>query len=216
VLNSNSRRVAWHYILLWVIVAISIGLNLLLLYSLYSFRQRAQREISAVSQMLETTELNNFDLPITVSETLPLSLTIPFSDTFAVPISTTIPVSTSITVSETIAVPISDVVRIDRDIEVSVLILGQRVPVQIPVRADIPISLNSEIPINLEVPVQLDIPVNLPLEIPVQTTVPVQADVPVRLDFTVPIALDQMGLTVLLDQLKGALRALAAALGAPS
>jgi hypothetical protein len=213
--NSNARRVAWHYILLWLIVLISIGLNLVLLYSLYSFRLRAQREVTAISQMLETVELNNYEMPIAVSETLPLSLTIPFSDTFAVPISTTIPISTSIAVSETIAVPITDVVTIDRDVEVSVVILGQRVPVQLPVRADIPINLNAEVPVNLQVPVQLEIPVNLPLEVPVQTSVPIEANVPVQLDFPVTIPLDEMGFTVLLQQVKDALRLLAAFLGAP-
>lgn len=213
--ETNTRRISWHYILLWFIVTISLGINLVLLYYLYSFRLRAQQEVTSITQMLETVELNNFDLPVVVSETIPLSLSIPFSDTFPVPISTTIPVSTSITVSETISVPITDVVNIDRDIEVSVVVLGQRVPVQVPLRASIPINLQTDIPVNLEVPVELEIPVNLPLEVPVQTEVPVQAEVPVRLEFPVTIPLDEMGFTVLLEQIKEAFRVLGAALGAP-
>lgn len=213
--ETNTRRVAWHYILLWIIVLISVAANLALLYTLYSFRLRAQQEVDTIAQMLDAVELNNFDMQVTVSETIPLSLSIPFSDTFAVPISTTIPVSTSITVSETIAVPITDVVSINRDIEISIIVLGQRVPVQIPIRADIPINLQTDVPVHLEVPVELEIPVNLPLEVPVQTEVPIQEEVPVRLEFPVTIPLDEMGFTILLEQVKEAFRLLSAALGGP-
>lgn len=212
--NQQSTWPSWHYILLWVIVLVSLGLNVYLVLQLNKFSQEAQQsvgQLKAISEILEaveTTELGTVEVPIVIDETLPISLNVPFKDTFEVPISTTIPISTSITVNENIVVPIQDTVSLNRDAQIVISVLGQSIPVDVPIRADIPLSMQTNVPIDLEVPVELDIPVELMIEVPVDTAVPIEAEIPVKMDFPVTISLEEMGIGDLLTQLQDGLRLL--------
>ena len=212
--ESRSLWRTWHYIILWIIVILSLTINILLLAGLYSFRQRAQTEVTRVNEILDSVQIDNFDLPIKVDETLPLSMSVAFSDTFQVPISATVPVSTSIVVDDNLNVPINETVRIDRDVRVAAVILGQEIPVDIPIRADIPIALNLDVPVDLEVPVDTEIPINLMVDVPVQTEIPVDTEVPIQLEFPVTIPLDQLGFNALLTEVKEGLKILGEILGA--
>jgi|GEM_PF-2621735 len=211
--NSQSGWGTWHYRLLWIIAVSSLLLNAIFFAGFMAFRFRAQQAVERVSVILDAVKINNFDLPVVVDESLPIDIVVPFNDTFQVPISATIPVSTSVVVQDSLAVPINDVVRIDRDITVSILVLGQPVPIVVPLRADIPIRLDLEIPLDLEVPIQTDIPVDLMVEVPVQSEVPIVAEVPVKLEFPVTIPLDEFGFNILLQQVKDGLNILAEILG---
>lgn len=212
--ESRSSWRTWHYIILWIIVILSLTINVLLLAGLYSFRQRAQTEVTRVNEILDSVQLENFDLPIEVNETLPLSMTVAFSDTFQVPISATVPISTSIVVDDNLNVPINETVSINRDVRVAVVILGQEIPVDIPIRADIPIAMNLDVPIDLEVPVDTEIPIDLMVDVPVQTEIPVNTEVPIQLEFPVTIPLDQLGFNALLTEVKEGLKILGEILGA--
>jgi len=214
--SSPSRWRSWHYVLLWIIVIISLTFNIILLAGLINFRSRAQQEVANASELLDTVNLqDSLEVPITVDESLPISITVPFSDTFQVNINETVPISSTIMVEENIEVPINDVVRINRDLTVSVVLAGIPIPVDIPIRADIPISLNLDVPVNLEVPVDMEIPIDLAVAVPIQTEVPIDTTVPVQLDFPVTVPLDQLGFNALLDQVKNALQLLGEVLGAP-
>lgn len=212
--STKSGWKAWHYYALWGIAVTSLVVNIALLAGLYAFRLRAQTEVENVARILNEVELSDLDVPIVVDEVLPIVMTVPFSDTFSIPIDTTIPVSTTIVVQDTIQVPINETVRVNRDVTVSVVILGQPIPIDIPIRADIPIALDITVPVDLEVPVETDIPVNLQVDVPVQTEVPIETEVPVQLDFPVTIPLDQLGFSMLLQDVKDALNILAEVLGA--
>jgi hypothetical protein len=215
--NSNpSRWRSWHYILLWLIAIVSLTLNILLLAGLYNFRLQAQREVANVTEILDTVKIENFELPVVVDETLPIEITVPFSDTFEVPIQETVPISLTIPIEENISFPVNDVVRINRDVTVSVVVLGAPIPVDIPIRADIPIALNIDVPVELEVPVNTEIPINLDIVVPVDTEVAIQEEVPVKLDFPVTVPLDQLGFNTLLGEVREGLRILAELLGAPT
>lgn len=214
--NSNSSRWrSWHYILLWLVAIASLVLNILLFAGLYNFRQQARQEVAHVTEILDTVNIENFDLPIKIDETLPIDITVPFSDTFEVPIHETVPISMTIPIKENVSFPINDVVSISRDVTVSIMVLGVPVPVDIPIRADIPISLNIDIPVDLEVPVDTTIPIDLDIKVPVDTEVMIQEEVPVKLDFPVTVPLDELGFNILLVQVKDGLRILAEVLGAP-
>ena len=213
--NSPKWR-SWHYILLWLVAIVSLVLNILLLAGLYNFRAQARQEVANVTEILDTVNIENFDLPVVVDETLPIDITVPFSDTFEVPIHETVPISMTIPIQENVSFPINDVVSINRDVTVSIVILGQPIPVDIPIRADIPISLNIDIPVDLEVPVDTTIPIDLDLKVPVDTEVAIQEEVPVKLDFPVTVPLDELGFNILLIQVKDGLRLLAELLGAPT
>lgn len=214
--DSNSPKWrSWHYILLWLIAIISLTLNILLLAGLYNFRLQAQREVANVTEILDTVEIENFDLPVEVDETLPIDITVPFSDTFTVAIDETVPISMTIPINEQLSFPIEETVNVNRDVTVSIVILGQPIPVDIPIRTSIPIQLDVDVPIAMEVPVDTEIPITLDLEVPVDTEVPIQEEVPVKLAFPVTIPLDELGFNVLLIQVKDGLRLLADLLGAP-
>ena len=209
--NQSSRWRSWHYILLWLIALISLGLNLFLVVTLYNFQKEAQQSVSEVQTIsdilktVETVEIESFDVPIVIDETLPISLTVPFSDTFQIPISATIPVSTSVAINENIAVPINDVVSLNRDVRIFISVLGQSIPVDLPIRADIPLNMQTNVPVNLTVPVETEIPIDLLIEVPVNTEVPIDAEIPVLLDFPVTIPLEETGFGVLLTQVQDGL-----------
>jgi len=213
--SNSSKWRSWHYILLWLVAIVSLVLNIALLAGLYNFRAQARQQVTDVTEILNTVDIKNFDLPVVVDETLPIDITVPFSDTFEVAIQETVPISLTIPIQENVSFPINDVVSINRDVTVSIVILGQPIPVDIPIRADIPIALNIDIPVDLEVPVDTTIPIDLNIKVPVDTEVAIQEEVPVKLDFPVTVPLDDVGFNVLLIQVKDGLRLLAELLGAP-
>ena len=202
------NRPSWHYILLWIIALSSLALNVYLVVGFNNFQQVVKQEAGRVSDMLDDVAFENYEVPISVDETLDVSVTSPFSDTLEVPISTTVPVSTSIVLDETISVPIEEVVRLDTNVQVNLSLLGRPVPVDIPIQADVPISLETEVPVNLEVPVEAEIPIDLLIKVPVDTEVPVETQVPVQMEFPVTVPLEEMGLGALLGQMQQGLRAL--------
>ncbi|MFN2171653.1 MAG: hypothetical protein ACK2UF_09525 [Candidatus Promineifilaceae bacterium] len=204
-------RPAWHYILLWVIALASLALNIYLLVGLNHFQQVVRQEAGRASEILDRVTLENLEVPVAVDETLDVAVTIPFSDTIAVPINTTIPVSTSIAVDETISVPIDEVVNLDRNVQINLSVLGQSVPVTVPINADVPVTMDIEVPVNLEVPVEAEIPIDLLIEVPVNTELPIETQIPVQMDFPVTVPLKEMGLDELLGQMQEGLRQLAGA-----
>ncbi len=214
--SNSSKWRSWHYILLWLVAIVSLVLNILLLAGLYNFRLQAQQEVASVTEILDTVEIENFELPVVINETLPIDITVPFNDTFEIAIHETVPISMTIPIKENISFPINDVVSINRDVTISIVILGQSIPVDIPIRADLPISLNIDIPIDMEVPVDTTIPIDLDIKVPVDTEVVINEEVPVKLDFPVTVPLDELGFNVLLIQVKDGLRLLAELLGAPA
>lgn len=197
----------WHYLLLWLLVFVSLGLNIYLFVTLMNIRTQARVQVQAAEERLAAVEVGDYELPIEIDETLPISFTVPFSDTFVVPISATIPVSASVPFSETIDVPINTVIPINATVSVPVPVLGN-IPIPIPIVTSIPVNLDVKVPISRTIPVQLDIPVDLTIEVPVESEVPVQTDVPVQFDFPVNLPLEEMGLEQLLEQVHAALDAL--------
>lgn len=193
---------SWPYLLLWGIALTSLLLNLLLLGGLWRFQQQARAQITAVTATLEGVRLRDMTLPLVIDETVPLALTVPFSDTFQVPISMTVPISTTFAVQDTINVPLDEVVSIDRDVTVNLSILGQAVPVNIPIRADVPIRLDAAIPLDLQVPVRAEVPLDLVVDVPVRTELPVDAEVPVRMEIPVTLPLGELGLNDFLAGLR--------------
>lgn len=208
----SSMAGSWHYRLLWLVALASLALNLALFAGIYSFRQRAQQEVRNASRLLNTVEIENFELPVEVDETLPISLTVPFSDTFQAPISATVPISAAIPFTDNIEVPINTVIPINTQVQVPIPVIGN-VVVPIPIVTNIPVSLTVDVPISRTIPVQLDIPVNLDVEVPVESEVKIETEVPVQLEFPVTIPFDEMGFQALLVQVQEALDGLAELLG---
>jgi hypothetical protein len=198
---------AWHYRLLWLVALTSLLLNVALAAVLLNARTQLQDGAAALTAALDTVEFDDIELEITIDETVPISLTIPFSDTFQVPIRETIPVATTVLFEDLIEVPIDAIIPIDTDfvVQVDIPLVG-RTGIPIPIVTTIPVSLTVEVPISRVIPVETDIEVDFLVDVPVQSEIPVNTELPVQLNIPVVIALDQLGLDRLLDHLRDALQ----------
>ncbi|HSM56061.1 MAG TPA: hypothetical protein VK879_07905 [Candidatus Sulfomarinibacteraceae bacterium] len=208
----NGKRPRWHYLLLWLIALTSLALNTYLFWQLNGLRTRARQEVANASELLDGVELEPYDLPVHVDETIPISITVPFSDTFQVPISTTIQVSDVVPFEDNIEVPINTVIPINTTVSVPIPAIGN-IEIPIPIVTSIPINMQVNVPISRSIPVELDIPVDFMVEVPVESEVPIQAEIPVLLDFPVTLPLDEMGFQHLLQQVQEALEGLERLLG---
>lgn len=203
------------YILLWIIVILSLTFNVLLLlggfFAVQAYRTTAAQtaaQLNAAAEQLDQNRLTNFEIPVVIDEVLPVNFTVEYSDNFQVPIDTSIPVNTSVSYSDVFEVPIEETIRIDTDFEVDVTIplLNRVVPLVIPIKTDIPLQLDIEVPVEIEIPVQTDVPVNLVVDIPIDTEIPVNESVPVQLDFAVTVPIEEeTTLPTLFDQIVEAL-----------
>jgi hypothetical protein len=210
--NGNAKQYwqSWHYIALWIIALISLVLNILLFAGLFALRATAQQEVRQVAGVLDQISIQeSIEVPIVIDQTLPLSLTVPFSDTFEVPIDALVPVDTTIPFSETIDVPIREVIHIDTTVNVP---FGSA-SIPIPIQTDIPIDLDVTVPIDKQVPVVMEIPVNLLVDVPIQSDVPINTIVPVKMDFPVTVPLEELGFLSIMTQVREAVNRLAQALG---
>lgn len=208
----NRTRPSWHYLLLWLIAVASFILNAYLFWQLNGLRTRARQEVANAGELLDGVELESYELPVHVDETIPISITVPFSDTFHVPISTTVQVSDEVPFEDNIEVPINTVIPINTTVSVPIPAIGN-IEIPIPIVTSIPVNMEVDVPISRTIPVELDIPVNLMVDVPVESEVPIQSDIPVLLDFPVTLPLDEMGFQQLLQQVQEALNSLEVLLG---
>jgi hypothetical protein len=207
----------WHYWLLWAVAILALVLNVVLVSALLSFRADARRQVEATSMLLDEVELGSFELPVEVDESLQISMTVPFSDTFTVPISATIPVSTSVLFEDEVEVPINTIIPVNTtiDVPIDIPVIGLfQIPIPIPIRTNIPVNLTVNVPISREIPVETEIPVDLVVEVPVQSDIPIETEIPVQLEFPVNIPLNEMGFQTLVEQVQQALQLLSQMLGA--
>jgi hypothetical protein len=211
----GSMARSWHYRALWIIAAVSFIFNIVLIFGLLNVRDNARRQVTEAADSLSGVVLEPQELSVVIDESLAISLTVPFSDTFIVPVSQTVPVSISVLFEDIIEVPIQENIPINTIVVVPVTIpvIGSLVDLEIPIVTNIPIDLNVEIPISRTIPVDTSIPVVFDVEVPVQSDVPIQAVVPVNMEIPVTVPLDEFGLDDLIGQLEQALRDLAKSLG---
>jgi len=211
----NSMARSWHYRALWTIAGLSFILNIVLIFGLFSIRANARRQVTQAADTLGGIQFEAFDLPIAIDQTLPISLTVPFSDTFVVPISQTVPVSLSVLFQDNIDVPIHEIIPINTIVVVPVTIpiIGSLVDLEIPIITNIPVNLDVQVPISRSIPIDTSIPVVFEVQVPVRSDVPIRAEVPVQMNIPVTVPLNEMGLDTLIGQLEQALRDLAKSLG---
>jgi len=206
---------SWHYRALWIIAAVSFILNLILIFGLFSIRNNAARQVNAAADSLAAVKFEPQELPVIIDQSLAISLTVPFSDTFVVPVSQTVPVSISVLFEDVVDVPIKEIIPINTTVVVPVTIpvIGQVVDLDIPIVTNIPIDLDVMVPISKTIPVDTSIPVVFDVDVPVQSDVPIEATVPVNMEIPVSVPLNEFGLDELIGQIEQALRDLAESLG---
>lgn len=206
---------SWHYRILWVIVIFSLIFNVVLIYGLFAIRDNARRQVTEAADSLAAVEFESQQLEVVIDESLAISLTVPFSDTFIVPVSQTIPISLSVLFEDNLEVPIEEVIPINTTVVVPVTIpvLGQLVDLEVPIATNIAIDFDVEVPISRTIPISTSIPVVFDVDVPIQSDVPIEAVVPVNMEIPVTVPLNEFGLDDLIGQIEQALRDLAASLG---
>ena len=160
-----SKSAKFFLTLLFILVGLSLGLNIFLLWQLQRLEQQARNVTQNLGTMakgsldqaitdLEAFQEAKIDFNVRVNEDFPVQVDIPFKETLDVPIQLTIPIS--------------------QEIKTTVLLdplkTGQGIPVDV------------AMPVNIDVPIDTSIPISIDRTIPISTTVPLNLDVPITVN----------------------------------
>lgn len=136
---------SWDYWVLWVVALLALGLNLALINVLLQVRQQAAEGATTAARAVRDLRESVITYTVHIEQSLPVSLTVPFSANVNVPFSTTLPIATDVTIP--LETP-----------------FGQ-IPINVPIRTTVPISLSAKIPVNITVPISTSVPVVLDVPI---------------------------------------------------
>ncbi len=136
------------HVLLWVIVLISLLLNLTLLRQLAAAQAKARQAVLSAIEVLDDFQGQRFAYTVTIDENLAVNTDMPVDETIPVSIDETLPINTIVTVpvklgpfgTTNIDIPIATVIPVDLDFNVEI---------------DQTFQVNTAVPINLEVPIEI-------------------------------------------------------------
>jgi hypothetical protein len=142
--NSIARRPVDYYVL-WLVALVSLGLNLYVINALMQAKLQVAQAAGTAAAAVEQLRSTAIDYAVPMHDSLPVSFTVAYRQTFTVPISVTLPIDTLVTV------------RLDTPIG--------SFPINVPVKTNVPINLNPQVPLSLSVPVSVSIPISLTVPI---------------------------------------------------
>ena len=166
-----SRKLPFHYYLLWLVALLSLGLNAFIIYELLQVRQQAGAALSQAAQSIGAVRDSSINYTVPIDEEVPIALDVPVKFTVTVPIKQDLPINTTV------------------DIPIDIPLLGKRT-ITVPINTTVPIDLtvnlpiDKTVPIDAKIPVKFDVPINLKLSTTtfgdalgqVQTSLQQQAD----------------------------------------
>jgi hypothetical protein len=145
---------------LFILVIISLGLNIYLIWQLSRLEQQTrqmgpvfQQALNQTADNLASFQQSTIKFDVKLKQNFPIQAEIPFKETIDVPLKLTIPISQEIKTT----------------LKIDLLKTGTAIPIDVVV------------PINLEVPIDTTVPVALDRTIPISTTVPLNLNVPVSI-----------------------------------
>jgi hypothetical protein len=133
------------YYLLWCVALVSLLIGAALIVTLGNVRVRALEGIRTATDAVHGLRNSSIDYVVRMDQSLPVSLTVPFSTTIVVPINTTLPINTDFNL--TLRTPLGDY------------------PVTVPVQSSVPVNMQTSVPVRLSVPISASVPVALSLPI---------------------------------------------------
>ncbi|MEM7342698.1 MAG: hypothetical protein AAF485_00515 [Chloroflexota bacterium] len=173
------------FTILFILVIISIGLNIFLITRLLAVQEQArvvvrdfgpnvQESLTQTITDLETFEESTISFEIDVQQEIPVSAEIPFNERIDIPIDVTIPIK--------------------QEVETTIFMD--------------PLQTGLDIPVDVKVPVDIEIPVDLTIPIEIERTIPIETSVP--LDLTIPLMIEVAETEVVgyVEQLRGGLTSL--------
>jgi len=140
-----TRTRSLDYWLLWVVALTSLAINVWLVSTLLGVRRQAGQAAVLAAQAVGDLRQSSIEYSVHIEKALPISLTIPISQTIRVPISTTLPIDTQAVIP--LKTPFGTF------------------PITIPIQANVPVDLRPEVPIRLSVPISTTVPVVLDVPI---------------------------------------------------
>jgi hypothetical protein len=140
------------YYLLWLAVIASLALNVYLISVLLQARRQTGEAMIALGGALGGVSAASIDYAVEIRETVPVSMTLRYSEVITVPISYTLPLNTQVLVP--LRTPLGTF------------------PINVPVFTTIPIKLTPTVPLSLAVPVSMTIPVaiDVPISVALEDT----------------------------------------------
>lgn len=143
----------WDYWLLWFVALSALALNVWLINTLLGVRRQAGEAAALAAQEISALRASTFSTTVRIDQTVPISLTVPFSQNFDIPIHQTIPIDTVI------------------QVPFEIPFVGTQV-FDVPLKTSVPITLDVSLPVNLNVPISAVVPVkfSVPVSIAVADT----------------------------------------------
>lgn len=136
-------------ILLYPLVLLSLGLNVILIQQLLQAQDMVYTSLDQVVAMTDDIENLMISIPIHIDEEFPVSVSVPFEYSATFPINMDVPIKTTFTVPFDI---------MDQTINFKV-----PVDMSIPINLDVPVSLEKTFDISTTVPVKFDVLVEVSL-----------------------------------------------------
>jgi hypothetical protein len=194
-MKSALKRIA--FILLWVLVLISLGLSLWILYQLNQARLWAAESAAGAAHSIAELTDDTFEYSFPVHQVVPIQTDVPLEETLSVPInlhiSQTVPVQANVPFRDTIIVPLNATIPVRTMVQVPINIplAGQRF-VEVPISTTIPVNLTVPVTISRTIPVATDITVSVPIstEVPVALSHTLPISVAVPLDLEIPLTVE--------------------------
>ncbi len=155
----NSQNRSFMQIILFALLALSLALNVFILYVLFAARSRAVSILENSQVLLDQMTTQPIETVVHVDQPIQVSEVLPLQHTFTVPVNTVYPLST--------------VVRTN----VRIPLLGLQ-EIAVPIETDIPIETEITVPVDTSVPIsftyrlQADVPVRV--DLPEETFAPVE------------------------------------------
>ncbi|MBN1220311.1 MAG: hypothetical protein JXM69_15385 [Anaerolineae bacterium] len=160
-----SKTAKTFFVILFILVLVSLGLNGFLLWKLNQTEQQArtiartvgpkvQEALKQTLTDLETFEDSTIEFNVAVDEEFPVQVDIPFKEKIDIPVQLTVPINQ----------------QIDTTILLDPLGTGQGFPVDVTV------------PVDIEIPIDTSIPVAIDRTIPISTSIPLHLNVPITVE----------------------------------
>ena len=178
-----SRGLKFTLVLLFVLVLVSIGISLFLLWQLVQLRQQAMDTINRLEPQLEIA----FDQTDTRLEEFQQSTL-----TFNVEVDEMIPVRADVPFNETVEIPVQITIPIEESFE-TIITLN---------------ALGAEIPVPVVVPVVMEFPIDEVVTVTISRTIPISTSVPLSLAMPVQIDVGETELAPYLQELRQGLDAM--------
>ena len=180
----SPKAIKFSIITLFVLVLISLGLNIYLILQLMRSRQQAillvntykpavQNALKQMDGELASFQESTVEFDVKIEQNFPVNIDIPINESIEIPISMTVPI---------------------KDEFESTIMMD-------------PFQTGLAIPVDVVVPVDVEVPIDVVIPVEVDRTVPISTSIPLNLNFPVAIEVSDTDIAPYIEQLRKGLAA---------